>query len=72
MVEQTYVDSLKQQEAFGPEEQKIAFQAAFNAVKQNLSQEAFNYLNEVTFDLDSYINTLIEATIAKTKLTFQT
>ena len=44
---QTYVDSLKEQNKFNKEEQDIAFQKTFNAILTVLNDEAKEYLNEI-------------------------
>lgn len=64
---QTYVDTLKGQNAFDAEAQKAAFHKTFEAVMASLTDEAKIYLSEVTNDLTTYITEQIEATVAKTK-----
>ena len=60
---QTYVESLKLQEKFDAEAQKIAFQKTYDAVMLILTEDAVKYLNEALGDLDAYVNTLIEAQV---------
>jgi len=48
---QTYVSALKEQGAFGPEEQKIAFEKTYVEVLHILDDEAKIYLSEVINDL---------------------
>lgn len=64
---QTYVDSLKAKGEFTIEAQKEAFNRVFTQVKNNLEKEAYNYLQSIYVDLDSYIATLIEATVKEYK-----
>ena len=52
---QTYVESLKKQNAFDAEAQKIAFNMTLEAVMNILSNEAKEYLSEAFGDLQSYI-----------------
>ena len=60
---QTYVESLKKQGQFDAEAQKIAFQQTKDAVLVILSDEAKEYLTAALGDLDTYINTKIEAEV---------
>ena len=64
---QTYVDALKKEGKFDAEAQKIAFTKTFNAVKEILSDDALEYLQEALGDLDSYINQKIEAEVKLNK-----
>jgi hypothetical protein len=57
---QTYVDELKKQGRFGPEEHDIAYHKTFDAVKAILTEEMQNVLKEVYGDLDFYISQLIQ------------
>lgn len=60
---QTYVDSLKGQNAFTKEAQEEAFMKTSSAVLTILSEDAKEYLNETLGDLNAYITTQIEAQI---------
>lgn len=60
---QTYVESLKQQGAFGAVEQKIAFEKTYVAVMTILTDEAKKYLTEAVGDLQAYITAQIEAQV---------
>ena len=60
---QTYVEALKQQGAFGPEEQKNAFEKTYVAVMAILTEEAKQILTEAVGDLQKYITTQIEAQV---------
>lgn len=60
---QTYVDELKEQGRFGPEEHDIAYHKTFNAVKALLTEEMQKVLNEAYTDLDFYISQLIQENV---------
>lgn len=66
---QTYVEKMKNQNAFDKEAQKQAFEMSFNAVKAVLSDDAKEYLQSVLGDLDLFITNLIEAQVAANKKT---
>lgn len=59
-VNQTYVDSLKEQDIFTEEAQQKAFNKVLETVKSSLTEDAVIYLNEAIGDLDSYIKNKIE------------
>ena len=58
---QTYVDALKEQNAFDEEAQKVAFQKTYDAVMASLTEDTKNGLMKLTADLDLYITEMIEA-----------
>ena len=60
---QTYVDALKNQNAFTKEAQEEAFIKTSSAVLTILSEDAKEYLNETLGDLNAYITTQIEAQV---------
>ena len=60
---QTYVEALKEQGAFGEVEQKIAFEKTYVAVMTILTEEAKKYLTEAVGDLQAYITAQIEAQV---------
>lgn len=60
---QTYVNSLKEQNAFDAEAQKEAFQKTYQAVVAALSNDAKEYLSNIYGDLQSYITSCIEAEV---------
>lgn len=60
---QTYVESLKKQNAFDAEAQKIAFDETYKAVISILTDEAKEYITEAVGDLDLYITQKIEAAV---------
>ena len=65
---QTYVNSLKGQNAFDAEAQKKAFEMTYNAVIAVLSDEAKDYLTSVYGDLTMYITNMIEAEVNKNRI----
>lgn len=64
---QTYVNSLKEQNAFDVEAQKTAFNKTMNAVLEILSEDAKQYIIETTGDLNTYLTNLIEAEVNKNR-----
>lgn len=64
---QTYVESLKEQNAFDANAQKEAFNKTYNAVIGTLSDEANKYLPMVIGDLQTYITERIEASVKESK-----
>ena len=64
---QTYVNSLKGQNAFDEEAQKIAFQKTYDAVIAVLSDDAKEYLTNVYGDLTVFITNMIEAEVNRNK-----
>ena len=66
---QTYVDSLKDKEVFTVEAQKEAYKKTMDAVMAILSDEAKTYLTNTFGDLETYLQTQIEATVSANKKT---
>ena len=64
---QTYVDALKEQNAFDMEAQKEAFARTYNSVMLILSEEAKNYLTNIFGDLQEFIINRIELEVHKNK-----
>ena len=64
---QTYVNSLKEQNAFDAEAQKVAFKMTADAVMAILSEEAVYYISCFVEDIQKYIEQGIEATVNKNK-----
>lgn len=64
---QTYVDALKDKNAFTAEAQKEALQKTYNAIMSILSEDAKDYLTNATGDLQGYIMNLIEAQVKENK-----
>ena len=69
---QTYVNSLKQQGKFDAEAQKKAFTEVYNKVLAILGDEAINYLNTSLGDLNEYINSKIEKEVSSNKISKET
>ena len=65
---QTYVEALKNKNAFDEEAQKTAFEKTYNAVISILSAEAKEYLTSIYGDLSVYIMNMIEAEVNRSKL----
>ena len=65
---QTYVDSLKNKDAFNKEAQKEAFELTYNAVLGILSDDSKDYIAEAFGDAETYLTTLIEEAVNKNKL----
>lgn len=65
---QTYVDALKDQNAFDPEAQKKAFEMTKAAVLAILTDDAKEYLTSALGDFDQYLTTLIESQVQVNKL----
>ena len=66
---QTYVDALKDKNAFTAEAQKEALQKTYNTIMTILSEDAKDYLTNATGDLQGYIMNLIEAQVKENKST---
>lgn len=66
---QTYVDSLKNKQAFTKEAQQEAYQKTLDAVMSILSDDAKNYLTSTFGDLETYIEKQIEAAVSENKAT---
>ena len=64
---QTYVNSLKGQNAFDEEAQKVAFQKTYDAVIAVLSDDAKEYLTHVYGDLTVFITNMIEAEVNRNR-----
>ena len=64
---QTYVESLKEQNAFDADAQKEAFNKTYNAVIGTLGDKANKYLPMVIGDLQTYITERIEASVKESK-----
>ena len=65
---QTYVETLKKQNAFTAEAQKEAFQLTYNAVMAILTDDAKDYLAEIYGDVSAYITNKIEAEVNISKI----
>lgn len=60
---QTYVDTLKKTGNFTPEAQKEAFNRTMQAVLAILTEDAKEYIQQATGDLNTYLTQLIEAQV---------
>lgn len=60
---QTYVDALKNRNAFDAEAQKEAFELTYNKVRELMTEELRLQLSDVYDDLTEYITTKIEAEV---------
>ena len=65
---QTYVQALKDKNAFTIEAQKEALRRTYTAVMGILTEDAKEYLNKSVADLESYILSKIEANVVTTKI----
>lgn len=64
---QTYVEALKDKNAFTKEAQAEAFNMTYKAVINTLSSETLQYLGTVFDDVEGYIRQLIESSVNLTK-----
>ena len=65
---QTFVETLKKQGIFDEAAQKEAFVTTYNNVMAILSEDCYNYLAEITADVESYIINKIEAEVNFAKM----
>lgn len=65
---QTYVEALKNKNAFDKEAQAQAFKMTYDAVMAILTDDAKEYLSNVLGDLEVYITKLIEAEVNVNKI----
>lgn len=66
-VNQTYVEALKDKDAFTKEAQLEAFRRVYEAVLASLTEEAQVYLNSIIGDLNEFITAEIEAAVNENK-----
>ena len=66
---QTYVDSLKDKDAFDKLAQKDAFERTYKAVLNILSDDIKDYISETFGDAEVYLKTLIESSVNENKTT---
>lgn len=62
-VMQTYVDSLKQEDAFTEEKQKIALDKCLTIIESQLTDELKKYIQNNFGDMTDYLKTQVEAMI---------
>lgn len=60
---QTYVEALKNKNAFDKDAQQQAFKQSYDAVMEILTEDAKEYLNSAVGDLEIYVTKLIEAQV---------
>lgn len=65
---QTYVEALKNKDAFDKQAQKEAFQMSYDAIMAILADDAKAYLESAVGDLNTYITKLIEAQVNANKI----
>lgn len=65
---QTYVEALKDKNAFDSEAQKCAFNMTKEAVLAILTDDAKNYLTNALGDFDKYLEALIESQVLLAKV----
>ena len=65
---QTYVEALKNKNAFDTDAQREAFNLTYQAVLRILSQDATEFLSNAVGDLDTYIRKMIEAEVNTNKM----
>lgn len=63
LVFQTYVEALKKEDKFDEASQKLALLKARDIVLNQMTDDVKNYITSTYGDLDTWINTNIEATI---------
>lgn len=66
---QTYVESLKKQDAFTKENQLEALTNAKNVVVSQLSKDMRNYITDNFGDIDHWVSTMVESVIYDLKRT---
>lgn len=67
MVNQTYVDELKKENAFTKEAQIEAFNRVYETVIASLSEDVYVYLEQIIGNLDEYLTVLIESSVKAQK-----
>ena len=68
-VAQTYVDELKKSGTFTEENQKIAIEKALEVAKQQLTQQALDFISTAYGDITQYLTSLLEAEVRNQKST---
>lgn len=64
---QTYTEALKKEGKFDAEAQKVAFDMTYQAVLKILSDDAIEYIKQITDDVEFYLTQRIEAAVKKNK-----
>lgn len=70
LVNQTYVDALKEADMFDAEAQKAAFAMCKDKVLAMLNEESIKAIAETFGDFDEWIRTLIEAYVRDNKMEY--
>ena len=70
LVNQTYVDALKEEGLFDKEAQKAAFEMCKEKVLAMLNEESIKAIAETFGDFDEWIRTLIEAYVRENKMEY--
>ena len=70
LVNQTYVDALKEADMFDAEAQKAAFDMCKEKVLAMLNEESIKAIAYTFGDFDEWIRTLIEACVRENKIVF--
>lgn len=70
LVNQTYVDALKETDMFDKEAQKAAFEMCKEKVLAMLNDESIKAIAETFGDFDEWIRTLIEAYVRDNKMEY--
>ena len=68
-VSQTYVDELKKSGTFTEENQRIAIEKALEVAKQQLTQQALDFISTAYGDITQYLTSLLEAEVRNQKST---
>lgn len=66
-ITQTYVESLKKENAFTAEAQKEAYEKCLSLIKTQLTPELTEYITNNFGDMETYLKTQIEAMINNLK-----
>lgn len=67
LINQTYVDALKEEGLFDKEAQKAAFEMCKERILSMLNEESINAIKETFGDYEEWIRTLIEAYVREDK-----
>lgn len=68
MVQQTFVDNLKKQNGFNMDAQRQAFKMCYENWMKVANDELKRVITEQVGDLDAWLNTMIESSIAENKV----
>lgn len=65
---QTFVDALKKENLFDAEAQKEALNKALQMILENLTEDAKDYIESITGNLDAYLVPRIESEVKEQKI----